>query len=178
MKKIFIIICLVFCVFVFTGCEDTSKKDMDLVSIEVKDSSGNVVTGEYKSLYDIRSKDDLINKTLINSAPPRYMFYSIDADIYEVYTCTFVFESINNRKLDKVVFRSGTIIDQINEFEIDDIKTIDGKYYVTIEIVPRRDIVLYEAVSWISGDKDSYFGSAGNNTYIRGLFLDFNLEEV
>ena len=181
MKKLIIIICLVLVSICLTGCYDKTKDDMMLLEVKVKDSSENEVVGEYKSIRDILIPDSFrpIDKVLLNSAPARLDFYVIKAIEGEEYTVTLILASKKGYNLDKVIMKSGTRFDLTNEFEVTDIEKVDGKFYATFKIIANHEIVEYDTFSWYGGSKHQEFGcSAGNNQYYRGLFLDFDVEEV
>ena len=176
MKKVIIILMFcIFCVLLSSCYYDTKKRDMELIEVKVYDKDNNEVTGEYKNYFTITTTDTLFKVSndlkKVNSAAPVINYLIIEANKDEKYTINFIFTSVNNKKLTKLILTNDFESDYGNEIECTDI-TKDGKNYVVkYEVENIEESIAYRALKWENGDTSNYFTIKGSNTYIRGVYF-------
>lgn len=179
MKKIIILV-LGLLIISLSGCDiyyDKTKREMELIEIEVRDNDGNIVEGEYKNARDLSDGNDnyYITKTLINSAAPSINYYVFKAEEGKTYEVTFIFVSKKNYNLNNITVLPGKENgNNQEEVEVTDIVRIDGKFRATYIIENATpDKLLHVVTKWSGKSHEGRFGTKGSNTYIKGVYLDF-----
>lgn len=189
MKKRIFVWVLAFIVIMFAGCDiyaDRTKKDMELIDIQVYDQSNREISGTYQNfrIYDYENENAAVSFTNeivpVNSAAPVENYYFVKAKENESYTVKFTFYSLRGYKLTKIfLYNDPEIWPSAREIECDKIEKVGANYVATLTIDKVEKTTYYHVFAWHNGQSKITFGTKGSNTYIKGVcFLMGNSETL
>ena len=167
-KKVLIVLALLLATFLLYCYNDSRKKDMYIVSIQVFDKDGNELEGQFKD-YNTCLKEDDDYKT--NSAAPIINFYCVTVKENEAYVVKMYFKSAKHYTLTKLVL-SNSVYGDSTHIECTDIVKDDDTFIATLYIDKvTKENKIYEVIHWYQNDTMHYFTEMGSNTYDRGVYF-------
>lgn len=181
MKKFGLLVLVIIVGFGLVGCyTDYSKKDMELISVNVYDKDNNELVGSYKNyfngIHDTSSVDLAAAATQLNSAAPVENYYCVEGKENETYTVKFTFHSTKGYTLTKLVLTNNPSVGAYpkESIECTDIEKVDDNYVVTLIVEELKEAnQWYKTIYWYNKEKQNTFSTMGSNTYIKGVY--FNL---
>lgn len=167
-KKVLIVLVLLLSTFLLYCYNDSRKKDMYIVAIQVFDKDGNELEGQFKD-YNTCLKEDDDYKT--NSAAPVINFYCVTVKENEAYVVKMHFKSAKHYTLTKLEL-SNRVYSDSKYIECTDIVKDDDTFIATLYIEKvTKENKIYKVINWYQGETKHYFTEMGSNTYDKGVYF-------